>query len=531
MKPRYRFIPAPIVAFLAVAIGLTATAGTAATGQAGDRALRITLLSTTDLHAALTTADVDRATVKPYGGAAVVAAYIEKYRATNPGGTLVLDAGDAMQGAMTSNLFYGKPVIEIMNAVGYDAMAIGNHEFDWGVARLRERVADARFPFLSANIFEKTSGKRPAWAEPYTILERHGLRVGVIGATTVEAPYVVLPEHIKDFAFRAPAPIINDLARELRANGAALVILLAHEGGSMTADGAIAGPIADLAKAVTGVDAVIGGHSHASLAGKVNGIPVVSAYYRGRSLGWIELHYNPDAKRVIRSDQRCIKALAGEVAPDPIVAAIVDKYETAVAPLKNEAIGRVKVDLRRNYEGESSLGNLIADIMRAAAGTDFAFTNAGGIRADLEAGEITVGQIYEVMPFDNTLVTMVLTGAQVKEVLEAGATLFKGMVQLSGLEFAYDPRQPAGNRVTRMTFPEGTPIDPHKTYTVVTNDFMAAGGDNFAVFASGSEVVDTRRLLRDEIIAWLRAETAAGRVVDASIEGRITVQSLGAGRL
>lgn len=175
---------------------------------------------------------------------------------------LLADAGDMMQGTAISNVLRGKPVIEVMNRIGYDAAAVGNHEFDWTVKVLEERMDEAGFPFLAANLFEKTTGKRVDWAKPYTILKRRGLKVAIIGVTTPETAFTTLPANVADIEFRDPALVINQLAKELREDGVNLVLVAGHLGGAVDKTGAITGPAADVASAVYGVDAIAGGHTH-----------------------------------------------------------------------------------------------------------------------------------------------------------------------------------------------------------------------------------------------------------------------------
>lgn len=496
------------------------TRAEAATMIANARFRPISILSTNDVHGGATI-QVDK-TLGNVGGSATVATYVNQARAKNPHGTLLLDAGDPMQGTPTSNLYYGKSMIEIMNAIGYDAMTIGNHEFDWTTARLAEREADAKFPVLSANIFEKATGNRPAFAKPYTMIEKNGLKIGVIGITSTETPTIVLYDNIKDYEVRNPIPYVNEFAKELRAQGADLIVVDAHEGGAKNADGTIGGTIGNLAKFFVGVDAIVGGHVHATLAGTASGIPFVSNLDKGKGIGDIELRYDVVKDVVVSAAESTIVTKADGVTPDAAVKAIVDKYEAEVAPLMNKVIGKTDVDLTRNYNGESAIGNLMTDIMRAAVGTDFAFTNAGGIRVDLPAGNLTNSSIYQVMPFDNTLCTMDLTGQQIKDILEQGCKLLKGQIQISGLKFEYNASLPEGSRVTKMTKADGTEIALDATYSIVTNDFMMGGGDNYVTFKDATNKVNTYRLIRDEMIKWIQAETDAGRVIHPVVDGRVT---------
>ncbi|MCL5046540.1 MAG: S-layer homology domain-containing protein [Actinobacteria bacterium] len=205
---------------------------------AGARFPQVTLLSTNDFHGALKRDQKDGKTGKEWGGSSVLAAYADKARAANPAGTVLVDAGDMMQGTAISNVLRGKPVIEVMNRIGYDAAAVGNHEFDWTVKVLEERMDEAGFPFLAANLFEKTTGKRVDWAKPYTILKRRGLKVAIIGVTTPETAFTTLPANVADIEFRDPALVINQLAKELREDGVNLVLVAGHLGGAVDKTGA-----------------------------------------------------------------------------------------------------------------------------------------------------------------------------------------------------------------------------------------------------------------------------------------------------
>lgn len=491
------------------------TRAEAATLIANARFRPLTIISTNDVHGSLSNEG-------SYIGSAVIAGYVNASRAKNPHGTLLLDAGDAMQGTMTSNLFYGKAMIEVMNAMDYDAAGIGNHEFDWNTTKLAERVNEAEFPYLSANIFEKATGNRPEWAKPYALFNKNGLKVGVIGFTSTETPSIVLADNIKGYNIVDPVPYVNQYAKDLRAQGADLIVVIAHEGANSISNGAVSGPIADLAEQFTGVDAIVGGHKHNNFAGTAAGIPFVSNKDKGRGIGDIELRYDVLTGKVVSAKEMTIIP-AATFTPDVAVKEIVDRYEAEVAPLKNEVVGKADVEITTDYNGESLMGNLMTDIMlKVTPGVDFAFTNAGGIRTGLKAGDITVGSVYAVMPFDNTLFTMKLTGAQIKEILEQGAKLEKGMIQVAGLKFEYDSSLPAGSRVTKMTKLDGTPIALDQTYTIVTNDFLAGGQDGFTTFAKGTDRVNTFRLIRDEMINWFKAETATGRVIHPVIDGRVT---------
>lgn len=487
------------------------------------RFVPLTVLTTNDFHGNLISNQVDSKTKKPWGNSDIVAAYFEAAKAKNPLGTIIVDAGDAFQGTPTSNVLRGRSMVDIMNAIGYDAMTLGNHEFDWGREVLADRIKQAKFPFISANIYYKATGEPVDFVEPYTIIERKGVKIGIIGLTTPETAVTTLPANVQDLEFKDPGVVAARLVPLLKARGADVVIVLGHLSGAVAQDGSVTGPMADVIKAAGGIDALVGGHSHTTVAGKVNGVPVVQAYYAGRSIGQIDLLYDRVLGGVVESKAQVTNTYSDNVKPVAKITDIMNAAKAEVGPLFDEVIGKTETGWTRDYNNESGPGNLTADILRNASGADFAFQNPGGLRIDIAAGkDITVGDIYAFMPFDNYVTTVEMTGAQVKKVLEHGATLFKGMVQVSGLKFTYDPSLPAGQRVIEMTLPDGTPIDLDKTYLVATNDFMATGGDGFTMFKEGKNMVNTYVTVRDEILEYVKAETAAGRAINPAVEGRIT---------
>ncbi|MHB8945952.1 MAG: 5'-nucleotidase C-terminal domain-containing protein [Bacillota bacterium] len=488
------------------------TRAEAATILARARYPEITLLSTNDFHGRINKGDQKTSSGSFYGGSSVVTAYISREKAGNPTGTLVMDAGDAFQGTAVSTLMKGEPVVDAMNLEGYDVMELGNHEFDWGVDAIKDRVAQAKFPVLAANVFKKGTTERPDWAKPYVMFEREGLKIGVIGVITTETPNIVVAANVKDLEFRDPATIVNILAPQLRYMGADVVVVLSHVGGTQDKYGKITGELADMAGKIGSVDAVVGGHSHATVAGKINGVPVVEAYYQGRALGEIVLTVDGVTHEVLNSKVQTITTYQNNVTPDQAVQAVVDKYNAKLGPVFGEVISTAAVNLDNTRTHASALGDIITDVMKNVSGADFALTNPGGIRTNIPAGDITVGKMWEVDPFSNTLCVTEMTGAQVKEAIEQGANP-NGVVQVSGLKFKYDTNLAAGSRVWEITLPDGTPLDMAKTYKVATNNFMFTGGDGYKAFAQGVNGKDTALVIRDEIIKWMQAEKAAGRTI------------------
>jgi 2',3'-cyclic-nucleotide 2'-phosphodiesterase (5'-nucleotidase family) len=446
----------------------------------------------------------------PVGGAAYLAFMIEEQRAANPKGTLLLSSGDMFQGTPISNVFRGKPILDIMNYLRFDAMALGNHEFDWGQKTLIDLASDAQFPFLSANLFG-LNGRTPAWLKPYVILRRSGLRIAVIGITTPETSYTTKPDNVRGLIFTDPDGILPGLIRQVRKD-ADLIILLTHLG--LDDDKA-------LAAKVSGIDAIVGGHSHTAINKPVmvNNTIIVQAKCYGQYLGILKLKIDSASKKIISFNHRGIlkKTLSGpDESFDPEVACMVDKYNDLIKGEFSKVIGETRTDLFRNPRGESNLGNLVCDAMREAAGSQIAFQNSGGIRANIPQGKITLEQVFTVLPFDNDIIGMDLTGEQIRAILEQNVSREYGILQVSGLKVVYDPNRSIGFRVVEAKVGDHI-LDPAKVYRVAINDFLASGGDRFNLFKQGRNVVYAGAV-RDAFKDYLKAHSP----VHPELEGRIT---------
>jgi len=458
--------------------------------KVGPNDSKITLVTVNDFHG-----NLDFVAKYPDYGAAKLTTAFREERLANPTGTVLLSAGDMFQGTTVSNLVQGRSVIDWMNLAGFQAMAIGNHEFDWTVDVMKKDMQYADFPFLAANIYDEATGKPVTWAKPYVMLKAGGLNIGVIGIATPETKIVVMPKNVEGLDFRDPAPIVADLAGKLRAQGADLVVVLSHLASDQDkTTGVITGEAADMIHTLTAeygkapIDALITGHSHKYVSGYVDGVPVVQALSYGSAYGKITLVYNKDLKQVVRSNVQVVKPSVNLADNEP-AADLVSRWHMVIGPLVNEQVATLAQDITRtqNKAGESALGDLIADSQRAATGADIAMMNSGGIRTDLPAGPVTWGQLYAVQPFGNILYTLKMTGQQIHDVLEQGVG-GKGALQVSGISYKWDPNKPAGDRIDPkdILLPDGRPIDLNATYTVAANNFIATGGDNFTVFKSAT---------------------------------------------
>lgn len=478
----------------------------------------VRVLETTDFHGAILGGSRERRSGRPIGSSPALAAAIERLRAENPEGTVLVDGGDIYQGTMISNLQYGRPVVEQMNALGYVALSVGNHEFDWTADTLKQRILEMKFPALAANMIERKSGKRPWWVRADTTVLRRGAAVGVFGIAYPGTPRVTLPAYVAHLRFEDDSLWGTRLAPQLRKKGAAVVVGLGHLPAETDSTRKARGDLARLARDVKGVDVWFGGHSHNVVDDRVGGTPAIISGSHGQWVGQCDLVVDPVARRVLERETRMNQVWA-DVPVDSAWTSRVTRWNANVAPIAAQVLGRIDHALSRTRP-EAPIGNFIADAMRLASGADIALQNPGGMRGDLPAGTITRGGVYEIMPFDNTIVTMELTGAEVRKALEQ-ALRGDRVTQVSGLRYVIDTDRPAMSRVVSITNPDGTPFDEAKTYKVAANNFMASGGDSYDALAGGRDKVDTGLVIRGAMEAFVREKCAGGASLPVNVDGRI----------
>jgi len=461
----------------------------------------IVVLSINDYHGALAPAG------KNVGAVKLVDA-LKTEKAKNPEGTIIVSAGDNYQGSAMSNLMYGEPVTAVFKEIGIELSAVGNHEFDWGINRINKWAEDGGFTFVCTNIYDKRTDQPVDWAEPYAIIEKEGLKVGFIGLATPETAYKTLKANVVNYEFRDPVEVITEWVPKVKDAGADIIIALTHLGSFQDKEGNITGEAADLC-AVDGVDAVISGHTHQRVSGLVNNKPLVQAYYSGRSFAKVTFTFDEN-DRLVSSEPFLdnIFERPDTLKDDANMLTVYEKYEDELNPVLGKVLGKTTVDLGHDrYAGPSLLGEWTCEIMKEAAGVQIAMTNGGGLRVPVPAGDITAGILYEVMPFDNTLYTMNLSGADVKANIEHGIMNDDiGWVQIAGARVTYNPGAEAGNRITSMILEDGTVVEMDKYYTVVTNDFMFTGGDNYN-FENSKDGLNTFIPIRD---AMMEAVEKAG---------------------
>jgi 2',3'-cyclic-nucleotide 2'-phosphodiesterase (5'-nucleotidase family) len=463
---------------------------------------RLRVIGTNDFHGALESR-VDSRGVRR-GGAAYLAAAIRRAAAEcQPPQchVLLVDGGDEFQGTLASNLAFGKPITGIFNELGYAAAALGNHEFDWGQDTLRARMRDAHYSFLGANVRYK-DGRDVPWIRDDTLVTRGPLKIGIIGLASVLTGSTTIARNVADLQFLPPGPIVDSLARRLRARGADYVIVLDHDGAYCDRGPAsCSGEIVGIARSIhEPVDAIISGHTHSMINTTIAGIPVVQAYSSGTGLDVVDL--GPEGVT-----HHVRNVLPDSLTPDPAVARLVGQAMARVAPIIGQRIATIAETYTRTDTGPQQypLGNLIADAMRFAGKGDVAVMNNGGIRTDLRAGTATYGSLFELQPFGNTLYRITVTGAALRAYFERLVARDDPRFHVSGVQLTYDPAAAAGARLRSVTLANGRPIEPAAQYRLVLNNFMAEGGEGLGLSAGAISSEHLSTIDLDALVRYLKA--------------------------
>ncbi|MCP4404833.1 MAG: bifunctional UDP-sugar hydrolase/5'-nucleotidase [bacterium] len=476
------------------------------------------------------------------GGVAAQSTLINIVRAevAEAGGyMLLLSAGDVNMGVPESDLLDAEPDFKLMNMLGYDAMALGNHEFDKGRDVLLKQKEWAEFPFLAANIVKKDTGE--TLVDPYVIKEFDGLKIAILGLTAEDTPVLTFPENTADLEFKDAIETAKELVPKLKEE-ADIVIALTHIGLQKEVRGGYksSGDL-DLAKEVSGIDAVVGGHTQIALteAEVVNGTPVVQAGEWSQYVGRLDLTFDSDAdkvtgytynllpvnmkKRVRYNDNSYYMYVGAGYVEDKAMLEAVAPYVEQADELLSQSVGEalIKLDGARELirSQETNLGNLVTDALRAKTGAEIALHNGGGIRSDIAPGPITYRDILKVHPFGNTLALLDMTGAQIMEVLNYAATIQSGngaFLHVSGLKWTMN--RTVGDGIAENVTVEDAPIDLEKTYKVVTINFLATGGDGYAMLKP-IPYLDTGFVQGDTLREYI---SNAGKV-EPQVEGRLTI--------
>jgi 2',3'-cyclic-nucleotide 2'-phosphodiesterase (5'-nucleotidase family) len=457
-------------------------------------AKEVVILCTNDLHAHAVPYQVPFVDpARKVGGFANIAAFVKQEKRARRA-AFFFDAGDYFTGPHLSSLTKGRAVVEIMDTMGFDAVSIGNHEFDHGWDNLLVQLSQARFPVLLGNVFFQNS-QVPLWNTPWVILEKDGVKVGVIGLhgrfafdDTVSAVTRVGLEARDEIA------CLQKYLDELRPK-VDITVLLIHEGmpGRQSSQGGAdvrRALDADLktAAAVKGLDVLISGHAHVGTPQplRAGSTLIVSTDSGGINVGRLVLDLDERTRKPAFKAFELKTIYADEWRPDPGTQAVIDTWLGRLDAIAREKVWSAPTALTRSYGESSPLGNLAADALLASfPGAQLALTNSGGIREDIPAGEVTMGGVLSAFPFPNEAVALELTGREIRALMEHAAGLTNGVLQAShGLRMRYDSRRPAGQRVLSLTL-EGKSLEEGATYRVVTSSFLADGGDGYQAFLAG----------------------------------------------
>lgn len=496
--------------------------------------IALTIMHTNDVHAH------HEPNSNGDGGAARQATVVSQIRAEG-GNTLLLDGGDRFTGTLFHVQYLGMDSAQIMNAIGYDAMTLGNHEFDNGDVVLAAFIDALEFPVVTANVDFSQSADLAGKVQPYVMLDVAGEQVGIIGLVVPETEILSSPG--PDLVFRYDLDTVaQSMVDELTAMGVNKIILLTHIG--YAAD-------VEVAQAVSGVDVVVGGHTNTFLsnvyAGAIGEYPTVLESASGEPvlvvqastatlyLGRLDVEF--DENGVLSNWGGDAILLSRYISPDPAISDLVAGLAEPLEALRTQPVGESAVflvgDRRFCRVEECNLGNLITDAMRAETGAAIAITNGGGIRADIDEGTVTVGEVLEVLPFGNLVSTFDMAGADIVAALENGVSQIQlspeGLImregaagrfpQVSGISFTFDPTKDAGSRIVEVLLDNGEALDPEATYSVVSNDFMRRGGDAYEILATDAIApYDFGKPLDQVLMDYIEAN----QPIAPEVEGRIT---------
>jgi len=509
---------------------LTVFLAAAASASASDQEQQVTLIFTNDMESAYEPVPAWwRDDMERIGGIAELTTLIKNIRRDEPN-VFLFDSGDIFTGAL-SRLTDGALMFEFMTTMGYDAMGIGNHEFDYGEAILLWQKNRAAFPVLSANLFFKDTTH--PFAQRHTIIERNGIRIGVVGLLGQDAASTaIVRDHIDELDVTDLAAAAQKSVDELR-DDVDLIVLLTHQGHTapMQTDAEVDPRLARdikkdiaLADAVSGVDVLFGGHADAGTWEPVlspkNGTLIMQTFGQATYLGFLQLTLDAESRAIRSYTGKLIPVNADILRPDAEIERKNSAYREAF-PEITEVVGRTEQRLNRKYFDESDIGNLLADVCVDMTDAEIGMVHPGGIRKDLPQGDIEVADVLDTNPFVDPQVIVTASGAQLRDVLEQSATHLRGLMQVSAdLEVVYDTSKAERQRIVSIKY-KGKEVADEDSFTVCVPGIIAKGGDHYDVFTA-TTVVSEHPPLGDMTIAYFRkhgnvATPEMGRQIDLAV--------------
>ncbi len=474
-----------------------------------DHHVKITFLQLNDVYQ---TSPVDRGA---YGGLPRVSTLKKRIMADNPDAMFVL-AGDTLSPSVASQLFKGQQMIAAWNALKLDYATFGNHEFDFGPFEFMKRIADSKFGWICANVIDKNTGGTFGGVKPYVIRDIDGVKVGIFGLLTPDTLKASRPGPRVDI--EDPVKCALKIIPQMKAEGAQIIVGLTHM--TMEQDLNLAGS--------TPVDLILGGHEHVLLSGFAGHAPVFKMTSDARFLGKIEIHYNTSTKAI--ENILCEPMVVGhELKDDLQIVDAIKKYDDQLLKELDQPVGETKVELNAiqsdNETRETNLADFIADAFRGSTGADVVIINGGCVRSNqmYPPGPLKKREVLGILPFENPIVKIEVTGATIKEALEHGVSKTNEPTgdgrfpQVSGLTYKYDSTKPVGSRIVECLV-AGKPLDHSKHYTLATNDYVSHGGDGYTMFKGRKYLIKPEEGHAESVILM---EALAKGGAAPKVDGRI----------
>lgn len=482
-----------ILALVATMVGCSSLTGTP------EKDYELTIVHVNDVHGRAEEGQNDGV---GYARVATIAKDLEKD--SKNGQVLMLDAGDVLHGTTFATLNKGESMVSVLNAAGVDYMVPGNHDFNYGEARLKELMKQAKFNVLASNVVDKNTKQHIG--KEYDIKVIDGVKVGFFGLATPETYFKTNPKNVENIEFIDPIVSAKETVAKLKEQGAQFIVLLSHLGDDTSTEKKYQS--IGVAEAVPAINLIVDGHSHTKLDEKkvVNGVTIVQTGEYSKNVGVVKVDFDELVKGAQAIDYTLMtkdQIMGGEingklvigVAEDEVVASTIKNIKDKQKAVTGVVIGSTPVKLEGDRSvvrtGESNLAQVITDAMLWKTGADVALTNGGGIRASINKGQITVGDVITVLPFGNYVITKSVKGSDLKAALEHGLRAYPeslgGFSQVAGLTVKFDPTKPEGQKVQEVKV-KGKKLDMNKYYVVATNDFMAIGGDGYSSLKSGKEL-------------------------------------------
>ncbi len=478
------------------------------------------------------------------GGGASAATYINGVRKLADGkkrDSFLFDAGDFFQGRPIGSLTNGEAVIEYMNMIGYDLTVIGNHEFDIGEDKLLNTLAKAEFPILSANLYKKGTKELVDYVRPYLIFEKCGLKIGVIGMTTTDTEKMSFPEHIKNVDFGDEKEALNKYVKILREQEKVDIVLAVIHAGVPYNDkqeyekryGKNAQKqtqywgldAQQIAHEIEGIDVIFGGHIHRGMqepwVDPVTHTLVLTNYAYGSNMGHIILKIDAKTKTLAGydfpvRDNALITLFEEQFIPDEKIDKVITDRQAIVEKGMDDIVGTASSFLSRaSVDAQNAMGNFTVEAMKEAAKADFAFINLGGVRAEIPMGPVTYRQVFNVMPFDNQVVTMLVDGVMLKKIIETRVAGSRAGMIIAGGKVTYSRSRKDFDRITRLEI-AGEPWKADKIYKVATTDFLLQGNAGLTLLTSipETQIIRHEINLRDAMVDYFKKNSPVKITID-----------------